>query len=93
MNNSNGAAMLARIKPGDLVTVRTRDGGQATGRAHRDTESLGALLNPDRLEVRDARGFRRTITADNVVRVVPDTRTQTSAESDAVPSVRETFGK
>lgn len=33
MNNSNGAALLARVKPGDLVTVRRADGGRATGRA------------------------------------------------------------
>ena len=33
MNNVNGAALLARVKPGCLVTIRREDGGQSTGRA------------------------------------------------------------
>lgn len=34
MNNVNGAALEARVKAGDLVTVRLADGSTRKGRAH-----------------------------------------------------------
>ena len=87
MNNSNGAAMLARIKPGDLVTIRDDAGNRLTGRAERPD----GLTRPWMLRIR--RMGLVLVTTDNVLNVQPDTRTQTSAESDAVPTARETFGK
>lgn len=46
MNNSNGAALLARVKAGDLVTVRRRDGGQSTGIAEYRATGLYARTGP-----------------------------------------------
>lgn len=93
MNNVNGAALLARVRPGDLVTIRKRDGSTLTGRASRDVESLGALLNPDRMDVRDARGFRYSVTAANIVAVrpgSPDPRTRPIGDT---PTMRDVFGQ
>lgn len=35
MNNERGAALLAGLKAGDLVTIRKPDGGQRAGRVHK----------------------------------------------------------
>lgn len=64
MNNGNGAAMLTRLQPGDLVTVRRPDGGQSTGRARRNIMEDGwNILSTD--------GLWRTVTAANIIRVQP----------------------
>jgi hypothetical protein len=61
MNNSNGDALLARVTPGALVTVRRRDGGQSTGRAEQGpTGAWRARTGPL---------FSEPITAATIIRV------------------------
>ena len=61
MNNERGAAILATVQPGDLVTIRTADGGQRTGRAHKVREGWCICsMHP---------GSIGTITAGNIISV------------------------
>lgn len=66
MNNANGAALLARVKPGDLVTIRNADGSQTTGRARASHTGLYTCapfsLAPE------------PVTADNIVSIAPAMR-------------------
>lgn len=63
MNNANGPGLLARLKAGQLVTVRRDDGGQSTGRAERAaTGEWRARTGPL---------FSAPITESNIVRVSP----------------------
>lgn len=66
MNNSNGSALLARVKSGDLVTIRREDGGTATYRA--------IVTHTGRYIARDARNAEFAITADNIVSIAPAMR-------------------
>jgi hypothetical protein len=63
MNNSNGEAMMARIRAGDLVTVRRSDGGQTTGRAERGSRCAW--------RIRTGALFSEPVLADRIVRIVP----------------------
>jgi hypothetical protein len=61
MNNSNGLALLARVRTNSRVTIRTEDGHMMTGPAWRDTKGLPWLATlPNR---------RVAITESNIVRV------------------------
>lgn len=65
MNNSNSASLLARLRPGDLVTIRRPDGSRATGRADQFAESGWFLrTGPD--------GMPEAITRANIVRITRD---------------------
>lgn len=78
MNNANGAALLARIKPGALVTIRAIGGGTLTGRAvtYRDAtpeetrrlDERAGLTRPQWL-IRTGPHTRAGVTAENVTRV------------------------
>lgn len=66
MNNEHGAAMLARVRTGDLVTVRLPDGRQNTGRAGvlsnlEGLREVFARIAPDAMPV--------AVTAGNIIRV------------------------
>ena len=63
MNNSNGAALLARVKPGDLVTVRAGDGSRVTGRA----EFIGKAAICKAQPV----SASRFVTAGNIISISP----------------------
>lgn len=62
MNRADGAALLARVRAGDRVTVRRKDGGQSTGRAELD--AAGAW------RIRTGPLFSEPVTAHNIVRIV-----------------------
>ena len=63
MNNENGQALLARVRPGCLVTVRQPDGRQVTGRAH-------YLPMSDSWHTRTGRdAMPQAVTASNIIRV------------------------
>ena len=63
MNNTNGAALLARVKAGDLVTVRTPSGSLLTGRYRENTLGLPLAIAPG--------GRFQFVTAGNIIRVQP----------------------
>lgn len=68
MNNENGAALLARVKPGDLVTIRRYDGSRRTGRAHSHHDMTG------RREFYVTTGYDampESVTAGNIIKVEP----------------------
>lgn len=67
MNNRNGAALLARIQPGDLVTVRRADGGTLTGRA----DPVGHPSDPAGSWRMVARGGIYLATESNIVSFRP----------------------
>jgi hypothetical protein len=61
MNNDRGAAMLATLSAGALVTIRLPDGGQRTGRAHKVRNGWCICsMHP---------GSKGAITAGNIVRI------------------------
>lgn len=62
-NNERGAAMLAALRPGALVTVRTDSGARRYGRAERNAE--GAWL------IRDHSRHEWALTAANILQVQP----------------------
>jgi hypothetical protein len=63
MNNSNGAALLAKIQPGDRVTIRRPDGGQSTGYAERGSRCAWRIrTTPD---------FSEPVIESNIVRITP----------------------
>lgn len=74
MNNSNGAALLARVKPGDLVTVRAIGGELLTGRAYRFAPSpadvWAGLTRPDWV-ILTGRHTSAGVTAANIVSISP----------------------
>lgn len=59
MNNSNAASLLARLRPGDFVTIRLPDGSTQYGRAYRNpiagwhlatlNASTGPAVTPDNI--------------------------------------------
>lgn len=61
MNNENGKALLARVRAGDLVTLRMPDGSQFTGRAW---IGLGMFATGA-----DGRALR--VTESNILRIDP----------------------
>ena len=61
MNNSNGAALIARIKAGSLVTVRAGNGSLITGRVEFIGETIICKAQPV--------SASRFVTAGNIVRV------------------------
>jgi hypothetical protein len=63
VNNSNGAALIARIRAGSTVTIRDHRGAMVTGKAK--TASNGAWL------CRTSYGFAFAADAGNVTRVQP----------------------
>lgn len=72
MNNSNGAALLARIKSGDLVTIRAIGGGQLTGRAVRhapDALDRRAGLTRDPWRIATGSHTCAGVNAANLIRV------------------------
>lgn len=62
MNNLRGQVLLEALRPAALVTVRTPEGREITGRAH--VESTGPYI-------RNAYGMPVAVTAANIVRVMP----------------------
>lgn len=64
MNNSNGAEMLERLRPGEIVTIRLADGSTARGRCRWHPLMPGARwLFDGRAE--------REVTAANIISVTP----------------------
>jgi len=61
MNHENGAAMLAALRPGALVTLRAADGRTLTGRAEYNAGAWMARTSPNKL--------REPVTAANIIRV------------------------
>lgn len=64
MNNANSQALLARIRPGMLVTVKSVNGTTVTGRARPFADTAGYVIDT---------GSRRGIgvNSGNIVRVQP----------------------
>lgn len=59
MNHSQSATLLARARPGSLVTIRRPDGSTVTGRAY---------LAPEGLFIRSASRFIFAVTRENIIR-------------------------
>jgi hypothetical protein len=66
MNNSNGSALLARVREGALVTIRTADGRQTTGRAQ-----WSELWRAFSIACAHNAALRESVTAGNITRVQP----------------------
>lgn len=65
MNNEQGATLLARVKAGDLVTIRELNGGMATGKVYAvGCDGAAAWL-------RDARNHIRPVTLGNIISIRP----------------------
>lgn len=64
MNNINGAALLERIRAGDLVTIRTARGHTVTGRARVYADTAGFAV-----ETCNGRGVG--VNAGNIINVRP----------------------
>lgn len=62
MNNENGAALIARIRPGSMVTIRRPDGAMLTGRASERSADGGWLI-------RGRDGMPHAVSAGNCTRV------------------------
>jgi hypothetical protein len=67
MNNSNGDALLARVKAGNLVTVRAIGGELLTGRAKRTRSGMGKEV----WAITTGPHTSAEMTAGNIVRVRP----------------------
>ncbi len=67
MNNSNGDALLARLRTGALVTLRGESGATYTGRAERSHGPHERTLGD--WQMRQAGGILWPVTAANLIRV------------------------